>query len=102
MQGWIFNLDLREPAYNRIEERDQQPIFYNAETEAVFEVWFFHRPLQRWFVMSAEANPQLEAQGVVFFHPSEVPEQLRARVHALEKQAGLDPATLPRKSCRTS
>ena len=79
--GWVINLERAEET--RQERRAQPPVFFFDDGEAVFEVWFWHKHLCCWFVMSTVSNPQLAAQGVVYFHPNEVPAALRERVRAL-------------------
>jgi hypothetical protein len=81
MNGWIINL--WDSADCREETRQQPPIFYFTDGAPCFEVWFWHCDLYRWFVMSYQADPRLEAQGVVYFHPDETPDHLRARFKAL-------------------
>lgn len=56
----------------------------------VFEVWFWHHLLGRWFCMTNEPNPQLIAQGVVCFRPADVPDRLREQMQYLEQQAGIE------------
>ncbi len=87
--GWVINLDRSEET--RQEVRAQPPVFFLDDGEPVYEVWFWHPLLKRWFVMSLAPVLALEAQGVVYFHPNEVPEALRERVEALERVAGFDP-----------
>ena len=50
----------------RQEFRQQPPVFY-LDADAVFEVWFWHSELRRWFVMSKSYNLELQQQGVVYF-----------------------------------
>jgi hypothetical protein len=93
MKGWIINL--YSLAETREVERFQAPVFFTAQGEAVFEVWFWHALLERWFVMSTESDAELEQQGAVFFHPREVPERLAERVHEMERSLGIDPKQVP-------
>jgi hypothetical protein len=87
MLGWIINLC--STADTREEIRQQPPVFYTEQGEPVYEVWFWHSLLRRWFVMSTVRNEEMEAQGVVYFHPREVPDKLRERMRAMERAAGL-------------
>lgn len=77
MNGWIINLWRTEDC--RTEVRNQEPVFFFSDGQPCFEVWFWHVDLYRWFVMSYRRDPRLEAQNVVYFHPDETPDQLRAR-----------------------
>jgi len=69
MLGWIIGLwDEYLPAsLTRQVERKQPPLFFLRGTEPVFEVWFWHIELGRWFVMSKTFDIALKAQGVVYF-----------------------------------
>lgn len=89
MRGLVINPHC--PDWPMDVERNQLPIFYLSTGEPVFEVWFWHATLKRWFVMSTTRDLNMESQGVVYFHPRESPDGLRERVHALEEQAGLRP-----------
>jgi len=80
---------MSRPDFFRIEERAQLPVFYLDTGEAVFEVWFWHYPLRKWFCMSAWADPQMVAHGVIYFHPSEVPDVFRQRLEEIERAAGV-------------
>ena len=40
--------------------------------DPVFEVWFWHQGLQRWFVMATQADPLRVTAGVVYFMPTAV------------------------------
>lgn len=86
-KGWIVNLS-RSDATQEV-EREQAPVFTFVDGEPCFEVWFWHRDLKRWFVMSRYHDPMLMSHGVVFFTPEEAPDRLRARVKLMEKQAGI-------------
>lgn len=72
--GWIVNLD--DTARTEQVLRAQLPIFYFDDGEACFEVWMFHKPLQRWFCMTALPHDP-RAQYVTFFSPHDVPDRLR-------------------------
>jgi hypothetical protein len=80
-EGLIVNMN--DPTWDRWEFRDQEPCF-EIDGEPVFEVWYWHEGLKRWFVMSHASDPVMMAQGVVYFRPSEVPEQLRERIAYME------------------
>ena len=92
MNGWIINLWRSD--YCQAVVRQQPPLFYLADGDAVFEVWFWHALLQRWFVMSL--GPAMDQSGVVHFRPDDVPLALRDRVFGLERQAGFDPSRIKR------
>lgn len=81
MIGWIINL--WSAADTRTEERHQPPIFLYDDGQPCFEIWCWHAELARWFCMSLVADPRLEAQGVIYIHPDETPDQLRARFERL-------------------
>lgn len=52
-----------------MEVRHQTPVFVlEPEGCPVYEVWYWHDELRRWFVMSRVYNAQLAATGVVFFY----------------------------------
>ena len=87
-KGWIINLS--RPDENKEVERDQPPAITLDDGDVVFEVWFWHSLLRRWFVMSYSPIPALVAQGVVFFAPDEVPERLKARMQLIELQHGIN------------
>lgn len=84
-QGWIVNVS-RDDDSTRLEARDQREVF-DLDGEPVFEVWFWHALTRRWWVMSYARDPRLEAQGVVFFSPEDVPERLRERVRTYTSDA---------------
>lgn len=77
--GLIVNV--ADPRHDRLEERTQVPCFYVDEPSTLFpgktysvpvyEVWFWHRALKRWFVMSTQGDPAMQAQGVVYFRPND-------------------------------
>lgn len=71
MEGLIVNT--ANDDYTRFEDRMQQPCFYAGPDETpVFEVWFWHRGINRWFVMSAQSDPAMVRHGVVYFHPNDI------------------------------
>ncbi len=82
-RGWVLNLDSDDAS--REIESDQQPAIVLSDGEIVFEVWKYYPKLGLWFVMSTRPNTDMEAQGVVYYHPSEVPDRLRARVQLIER-----------------
>ena len=84
MRGWIINLHSEDPSATREEDHDQEPVIYLPETgEPVFEVWFWHSTIERWFVMSMNVDAEMMRQGVVYFHPDEIPDSLRAKMAGL-------------------
>ena len=69
-QGWIFNTS--DEAHDRLVERDTSrypPAFRLDDGTPIFEVWFWHGRIGRWFVMSNYSDPQLVNQGVIYFQP---------------------------------
>lgn len=80
MRGWILNLSRADASYEVT--RDQEPVL-DLDGDPVFEVWFFHAQTKKWFVMSLREDPAMAREGVIYFHPHEVPGGLRARLHAL-------------------
>lgn len=87
MRGFIGNIS--RPDFSRFEDRDQTPVFLDADGTPVFEVWFWHADLRLWFVMSHAPDAQMQVHGVVYFNPGELPDQLYRRVRDLESQAGV-------------
>lgn len=87
-QGLICNV--ADAAHDRMENRDQEPCFVLDDGTPVFEVWFWHEQLKRWFCMSTVTDPRLIAQGVVFFAPADVPDGLREKMRYLERAAGIE------------
>jgi hypothetical protein len=84
VKGWIVNVS-RDDATHEV-ERAHEPTIVLDTGEPVFEVWFWHHVTQRWFVMTkGPHDPRAVAQGVVYFHPNDVPHALRARVDLLRK-----------------
>lgn len=72
MRGLVLNFDndrLPEdhPLRTREEERSQLPAFHLEDGYPIFEVWFWHDDLERWFVMSREVNARLASTGVIYF-----------------------------------
>jgi hypothetical protein len=59
-----------------------------ADGTPVFEAWFWHRLLRRWFCMSTVHHPALIQQGVVFFQPGDL-DGLKRSMHGLEQAAGV-------------
>lgn len=54
----------------RQEEREQPPVIW-LDGDPVFEVWFWHSRLRRWFVLSKSYNTHLQLNGVIFFDTQE-------------------------------
>jgi hypothetical protein len=81
--GWVVNLS--RPEYTTTEYRPwQRPVFFFDDGAPCYEVWFWCAAVSRWFVMATLQHDALTQQGVVFFSPDETPEQLRARVLAID------------------
>lgn len=78
--GLILNLSRSDASYEC--DREQEPVLV-LDGERVFECWFWHADTRRWFVMSLRADPAMERDGVVYFHPHEVPEGMREKLRAL-------------------
>jgi hypothetical protein len=85
-------VNVKDPQYDRWVDREQAPCFYTDDGTAVFEVWFWHCLLQRWFCMSTVWPPEQVAAGVVFFWPGDIA-GLRRTMLGLEAQAGFVPRT---------
>jgi hypothetical protein len=72
-QGLILNyhddrLPPDSPWRTRHEVRHQPPVFVlEDDGYPVYEVWYWHDELSRWFVMSRVYNARLAAMGVIFF-----------------------------------
>jgi hypothetical protein len=66
MLGWILNATTPEESL-LLDRVDQQPLYY-SEGVPVFEVWFWHRELRKWFVMIADPI-RLAKQDAIGFHP---------------------------------
>jgi len=79
-KGWILNLSRADASYEVT--RDQEPVL-DLDGEPVFEVWFFHASTRKWLVMALREDPAMAREGVIFFHPHEVPSALRARLQSL-------------------
>ena len=79
-EGLIVNVE--DSRQDRFEYRDQQECF-TVDGTPVWEVWFWHKTLRRWFVMTCKPDPRLMSQGVVCFTPGEVPDTLRARLQTM-------------------
>lgn len=89
MEGLVLNVhDDRlpdgSPWRTRFEVRHQPPAFVLDDGFPVYEVWFWHEELRRWFVMSRVYDARLAAAGVVFFYGIE---QLKAWISYLTGQA---------------
>ncbi len=74
MFGWVINTEDREQ--NALVNREQQPCFYitneHGNEEPIFEVWFWHRLMRRWFCMSTAQDPVMIKHGVVYFWPGDI------------------------------
>lgn len=81
--GWVINLS--RPEYSTTESRPwQRPVFFFEDGVPCYEVWFWCSVVSRWFVMSTVQHDALAEKGVVFFSPDETPDQLRARIRAID------------------
>lgn len=86
-RGWIINVS-RADADHEV-ERNHEPAIVLDDGTLVFEVWFWHQDLRRYFCMTkGPADARMIAQGVVYFHPDEVPDALRTRIEAMSRLAG--------------
>lgn len=86
-KGWILNLHDGDSC--REIESTAEPVLTLDDGAVVFEVWHWDQLLRRWFAMSTAQDDRLAASGVVYYHPREVPDGLRARVRLLEKMQGV-------------
>ena len=77
---WGLILNASDPERTKDDLRYQNPVFVLDDGYPVFEVWFYHWELQRWFVMSHVTDPALAAAGVVFFATLD---QLRQQIRQL-------------------
>lgn len=59
------------------------PAFRLDDGTPIFEVWFWHDTLRRWFVMSNYSDPRMTAQGVVYFRPGQHKQALGGAARAL-------------------
>lgn len=90
MEGLILNyhddrLPPGSPWRTRLETRRQPPVFELApDSFPVYEVWFWHDELNRWFCMSRCYDADLARAGVVFFYGME---QLKAWIAYLTQAA---------------
>lgn len=89
MLGLILNVsdDLLPPGspFRTHEERRHQPaLFVLDDGFPVFEVWFWHERLERWFCMSHSYDLERHRQGVVYFRTMD---DLKAQLGALEGDA---------------
>jgi len=85
--GLICNV--ADARWDRWEDRTQEPCFILDDGIPVYEVWFWHTLLKRWFCMTNNPDPSLYAQGVVCFCPADVPDRLREQMLSLEQRAGI-------------
>ena len=80
MRGLIINVS--DSTYDQWVERDQPPAFTLEDGTPIFEVWFYHWKLKRWFVMAYIFDQRLIDQGVVYFRPGDI-EYLKRRMYEL-------------------
>jgi hypothetical protein len=71
LTGWIINLVSDDPPTEQV-IRSQQPCMHLENGQPVFEVWFWHQGLSRWFVMATQSDPARVQYGVVYFMPTAV------------------------------
>jgi hypothetical protein len=69
-KGLIVNVS--DSRYDCEVERVQPPVLTLEDGTPVFEVWFYHWVLKRWFVMSYIYDQRMIAQGIVYFQPGNV------------------------------
>ena len=84
MDGWVINIS--DPTRTQAADRAQVPCFYLPDGP-VFEVWLWHRGINRWVVMSTEPDPAWAAQGVLSFLPGDVT-GLRRMIAAIQRVVG--------------
>lgn len=84
-QGWIVNLSTDEC---RETMRAGPAAVTLDDGSLVFEVWYWHQELRRWFVMAPAPDPNMRAQGVIYYHPDQVQRLPRVLVQ-LGRQQGL-------------
>lgn len=69
-KGLVINV--ANPEGDREVERSQEPCVVLDDGTPVFEVWYWHCDLKRWFVMTNEpGDPSLI--GTIAFRPSQIP-----------------------------
>lgn len=88
-------LNVADARYDRWIRRDSRaypPAFRLDDGTAVYEVWFWHSILRRWFVMSHYSDAAMIKQGVVYFRPDNGLVGLKSIMRALEKSAGVERA----------
>lgn len=69
--GLIINVS--KPNHDTWVERNQPPALVLEDGTPIFEVWFYHWTLHRWFVMSYIFDQSMIDQGVVYFRPGNIP-----------------------------
>lgn len=85
-RGWIVNLS-RDDGTREV-EREHEPVCTTDDGEPVFEVWFWHAQARRYFVLSRGPHDvRALASGVIYIHPDDVPDALRARFDVVTKLA---------------
>ena len=72
MIGLILNIEddrlaPDSPIRTREEDRHQIPVFVLEDGYPVFEVWFWHADLARWFIMTRVYSEALAGAGAVLF-----------------------------------
>jgi len=90
MVGLILNVEddrlaPDSPMRTREEDRQQPPVFLLEDGYPVFEVWYWHADLGRWFVMTRTYRPELVEHGAVLFFGIE---QLKAWIAYLYAERG--------------
>lgn len=78
-RGLILNLSREDASYEC--DREQEPVLV-LDGERVFEIWFWDVHTRAWWVMALRADPAMERNGVIYFHPHEVPHGLREKLRA--------------------
>lgn len=72
--------------WDRWEDRSHDPCFTLKDGTPVFEVWFWHTQLLRWFCMTH--NPDPCPDNAIRFKPGD-PTRLRVQMITLERQHGI-------------
>ena len=65
-------VNVADASQDRWVDSTQTPCFYLGDGTAVFEVWFWHRKISRWFVMTTADAQAFVKQGVVAFWPGDI------------------------------
>ncbi len=78
-RGLVINLhDANEM---REEDRIQEPVLHLPDGSPVFEVWYWHEPMHRWFVLTKNHEDARWAQANCVAYSS--PEMLRSKLATL-------------------